>query len=59
MSYAWQGDALRFTRSGASGAMQLGDAAVEMIVTLGMLLAPMRSKVEESIRTNMQLAFGD
>lgn len=52
--YKWDGDSLRFTRSGASGSIDLGDDFVELKIKLSMLLAPMRPKIEKYIAENFQ-----
>lgn len=47
--YRWEGNVLRFERSGASGVIELKTSMVEINVKLGMLLRPFRGKVEQSI----------
>ncbi len=51
--YAWQGDSLHFKRTGASGCIDVGDDFVECNVKLGMLLAPMKGRVEASLVENI------
>jgi len=50
----WQGDTLLFKRPGAQGAIQLGAGFVEVKVKLGMLVKPMKDKIEVQIRDQMQ-----
>ncbi len=58
--YAWEGDALRFTRSGASGSINIGDDLIEVVeVRLGLLLAPMAGAIETAIRDNVDAALSD
>lgn len=57
--YAWEGDALRFTRSGASGSINIGDDLIEVEVRLGLLLAPMAGAIETAIRDNVDAALSD
>ena len=57
--YAWEGDSLRFHRSGASGRIDLCDGFVECRVKLGMLLAPMKGKIEASLLENVHKALGN
>lgn len=50
VKYRWDGDVLRFDRSGASGAIHVGETEVRVEVELGMLLRPMKGKVEEKVQ---------
>jgi putative polyhydroxyalkanoate system protein len=59
VDYRWDGDSLRFQRSGASGSIDVGDDFIELKVKLGMVLAPMKGKIEKSIRQNLQLVLGE
>ena len=51
--YAWKGDSLHFQRSGASGCIDVGDDFVECKIKLGMLLSPMKEKIQASIEKKM------
>lgn len=53
MDYAWKGDRLLFKRSGAAGYLDLGDGFIELNIKLGMVLAPMKGKIEKTIKQNM------
>ena len=57
--YAWDGDSLRFKRSGASGSIDVGDGFIELDVKLGMLLAPMKGKIEDTVRKQIDVALAD
>jgi putative polyhydroxyalkanoate system protein len=57
--YVWDGDSLRFKRSGASGSIDMGDGFVELKIKLGMLLSPMKGKIERSIDENIKVALTD
>ena len=48
--WVWNGDSLRFQRSGASGSVDVGDDFVEFNVKLGMLLSPMKGAIENAIQ---------
>lgn len=48
-SYQWDGDTLRFSRSGASGAIEVKKDSVEVEVKLSMLLSPFKGKVEQAV----------
>ena len=45
----WQGDRLHFERSGAKGNIQIGVDYLEFEIKLGMLLAPLKGKVEKTV----------
>lgn len=54
VNYQWKGDSLQFKRSGASGDIELGEGFVEVKIKLGMMLAPMKAKIEASVKENMK-----
>jgi len=54
MDYAWKGDRVDFSRKGASGSVQLGNGFIELNIKLGMLLSPLKGKIEETIRRDIQ-----
>ena len=56
--YAWKGDSLLFKRSGASGSIDLNGDSIELKIKLGMMLAPMKGKIEAAIREKLVLALG-
>jgi putative polyhydroxyalkanoate system protein len=58
IDYSWQGDHLHFRRSGASGSLELGDGIIELNIKLGMILRPLKGKIEDSIRKNLVKEFG-
>jgi putative polyhydroxyalkanoate system protein len=45
----WDGDTLRFSRAGASGHIEVGKDSIAIEVKLGMVLAPLRAKVERTV----------
>ncbi len=55
--YAWKGDSLQFKRSGASGSIELSDEFIELRVKLGLMLAPMKGKIESAIREKLDLVL--
>ena len=57
--YCWEGDSLRFHRAGASGSIDLGKGFIDLKIKLGMLLTPMKGKIEDSIREKMHVALAD
>jgi putative polyhydroxyalkanoate system protein len=58
-SYAWDGDTLRFRRTGASGQVTVERRGVEIRVELGLLLTPLRSRIEGEIRAFCDEHFSD
>lgn len=57
--YAWKGDSLKFKRTGASGSIDVGDDFIDINIELGMLLSPMKGKIEKSIKDHMKVALAD
>lgn len=47
--YHWEGDTLKFKRSGASGHILVSDTGVEIEVKLGMLLSALKGTVENTL----------
>jgi len=45
----WVGSSLQFTRSGASGQIDVNDEELEVNIKLGMVLSPLKRKIEKSI----------
>jgi putative polyhydroxyalkanoate system protein len=58
-SYAWDGNTLRFRRTGASGQVTVERHGVEIRVELGLLLTPLRSRIEGEIRAFCDEHFGN
>lgn len=57
VDYTWEEDALCFQRPGASGSIRVEDHLVECTVELGMLLAPMKGPIEESLLETLREAL--
>ena len=47
--YHWEGSTLKFSRSGASGEIQVSDDKVQVEVKLGMLLTPLKGSIQKTI----------
>ncbi len=45
----WEGDRLRFERSGASGFIEAGEDAVTVRLDLGLMLRPLKGTIERTI----------
>jgi putative polyhydroxyalkanoate system protein len=53
IDYVWKDDRLLFRRSGATGSVRLGDGFVELDIKLGLVLAPLKGKIEKTIHRNI------
>ena len=49
ISYHWQGDSLRFERSGVNGHIELEPGRLHLSVRLGFLLVPLKHRLEQEI----------
>jgi putative polyhydroxyalkanoate system protein len=57
MDGKWQGDTLRFSRSGVSGTIVVSSDAIQVNAELGMMLAPLKGMVEQEIRRKLDEHF--
>jgi putative polyhydroxyalkanoate system protein len=53
----WKGTDLHFERSGLSGCMHVTGNHIDLEVTLGFLLSPMKSTIEREIRAELDRAL--
>jgi putative polyhydroxyalkanoate system protein len=51
--YAWDGDTLRFSRSGVSGHISITADSLELIIKLGLLLSAMQGQIERKLVTKI------
>jgi putative polyhydroxyalkanoate system protein len=58
-SYTWDGDTLRFQRTGASGRVVVTKHDFEVRVELSLLLLPLRSRIQREIDAFCDQHFGD
>ncbi len=56
-SCQWEGDVMRFKRSGASGSIGVKGQEVEVDVDLGMMLRPFKARIEQSINDYLDETF--
>ena len=54
VEYSWQEDRLLFNRSGVDGFIELGDGELLLEIKLGMLLTPLKGKIETTIRDYLE-----
>jgi putative polyhydroxyalkanoate system protein len=58
MEGQWQGDTLRFSRSGVKGSIAVAADAIHVHAELGLMLAPLKGMVEQEIRRKLDEHFG-
>jgi putative polyhydroxyalkanoate system protein len=58
-SYSWKGDRLIFQRTGASGHVVVTREDLEIRVALGLLLTPVRARIEREIHAFCDERFGN
>lgn len=56
--YEWDGDALRFSRTGVEGIMRIGEADVEIDVRLGFMLTMLRGPIQREIELELDRHLG-
>jgi putative polyhydroxyalkanoate system protein len=57
-TYKWEGNTLHFQRTGASGHVVVSKANFEIRVEIGLLLTPLRSRIEREILAFCDAHFG-
>lgn len=58
MTAEWDGDVLRFSRTGVSGEMVVAEDHVELRAKLGFLLSAFKGRIEETLHQNFDDYFG-
>jgi putative polyhydroxyalkanoate system protein len=53
----WQGDTLKFSRSGVNGTIAVAADAVVVHAELGLMLSPMKGMIEQEIRNKLDEYF--
>jgi putative polyhydroxyalkanoate system protein len=53
----WHGDVLRFQAPGAAGEVRLSDAEIRVDVKLGLLLRPLKARIEQRIAEHLDRAL--
>ncbi|HEY0064948.1 MAG TPA: polyhydroxyalkanoic acid system family protein [Telluria sp.] len=54
----WEGDVLRFERSGVQGQLTLEKKKAEMFIRLGFLMSAFAPTIEAKVQENMKKVFG-
>lgn len=58
MHTAWDGDTLVFRYSGIQGTIQVTDHDLRMQARLGLLLSPLKSRIEDEVRGKLDQYLG-
>ena len=58
LACAWDGDVLRFDRSGVNGSLTLAQHQAQMRISLGFLFSAFSSTIESKVAENMRKVFG-
>jgi putative polyhydroxyalkanoate system protein len=53
----WEGDVLRFERSGVEGTLALGERQADLRIRLGLLMGAFRSTIEAKVAESMRKTF--
>ncbi|MEX2476404.1 polyhydroxyalkanoic acid system family protein [Marinobacter sp.] len=53
VNYQWEGDVLRFKRSGVKGQLNITEDDLHIHLELGMLLRPFKSRIEHEIHSQL------
>lgn len=58
VDYQWDGDLLRFKRSGVKGHMDLSPDTIHVHLELGLMLRPFKSRIEQEINSQLDQLVG-
>ena len=53
LNYQWEGDQLKFKRSGVKGHLKITNGDLNVHLELGMLLRPFKSRIEQEIHSQL------
>ncbi|WP_166263451.1 polyhydroxyalkanoic acid system family protein [Marinobacter caseinilyticus] len=53
VNYQWEGDVMRFKRSGVKGHLTVSPGDIRVYLELGMLLRPFKSRIEKEIHSQL------
>lgn len=57
-TYTWEGNELRFQRTGVSGCATVTTDSIQIRVELGLLLRPLHARIEREIRAGLDAHLG-
>jgi putative polyhydroxyalkanoate system protein len=55
--YSWKDDTLHFKRSGANGSIAVSKDSIDLEITLGLTLRPLKGMIEKTIYENLDKAL--
>jgi putative polyhydroxyalkanoate system protein len=58
VNYQWEGDLLRFKRSGVKGQLDISESDLHIHLELGMMLRPFKSRIEKEIHSQLDQITG-
>jgi putative polyhydroxyalkanoate system protein len=58
VNYQWEGDLLRFKRSGVNGQLDISESDLHIHLELGMMLRPFKSRIEKEIHSQLDQITG-
>ncbi|BFN12998.1 polyhydroxyalkanoic acid system family protein [Marinobacter sp. RI1] len=53
VNYQWEGDLLRFKRSGVKGQLDISENDLHIRLELGLMLRPFKSRIEQEIHSQL------
>ncbi len=53
VNYQWEGDLLKFKRSGVKGQLDIAETDLHIRLELGMMLRPFKSRIEQEIHSQL------
>ncbi|WP_372964641.1 polyhydroxyalkanoic acid system family protein [Marinobacter sp.] len=53
VNYLWEGDLLKFRRSGVKGHLDIAETDLHIRLELGMMLRPFKSRIEQEIHSQL------
>jgi putative polyhydroxyalkanoate system protein len=58
VNYEWEGDRLRFKRSGIKGKLEISEQELHIHLELGLMLRPFKSRIEQEIHSQLDQITG-
>ncbi|WP_372957045.1 polyhydroxyalkanoic acid system family protein [Marinobacter sp.] len=58
VDYEWDGDLMRFRRSGVKGHLDISPSELHVHLELGMMLRPFKGRIEEEIHNQLDTIIG-
>lgn len=58
VDYEWDGDLLRFRRSGVKGHLDISPSELHVYLELGMMLRPFKGRIEDEIHSQLDTIIG-